>query len=308
MPSPDTATAAPYRLFRVEVARTVRISPSFLRITFTGEDLDAFGHAGLDQRIKILLPDAYGELPDLDLHSPDWYAAWAGLPDDRRPPMRTYTVRALDRSARELDVDFALHDGPGPACSWARSAEPGQPLLVLGPNAACDQPNQALGWAPPHGADDFVLIGDETAVPAMAGILESLDPAARARVYVELADVADAAALSAPPGCVVTAVTGHGEHGARLVEAVLADFPTSTGEVELADVDIDSGILWEVPGIDPASGAPLEADDRRGERYFWLAGEASVIKQLRRHLVGEAGVDRSAVAFMGYWRMGRTEN
>ncbi len=300
------ATVAPYRLFRVEVVRTTRISPSFARITFTGDDLHTFGHAGLDQRIKVLLPDRHGELPDLDLHSPDWYAHWAALPDDRRPPMRTYTVRSLDPANHELDIDFALHEGPGPACSWARSAQPGQQLLVVGPNAASTAPNKALGWAPPHGADDFVLIGDETAVPAIAGILESLDPAARVRVYVELADIADADALSAPPGCVVTAVTSEGEHGARLVDTVVADFPGAV-DAEVSDVDIDSGLLWEVPGIDPDSGAPLEVDDRTDQSYFWLAGEASVIKRLRRHFVGEVGIERSAVAFMGYWRMGRTE-
>ena len=41
--------------------------------------------------------------------------------------------------------------------------------------------------------------------------------------------------------------------------------------------------------------------------YAWLAGEAGVIRTLRRHLVAERGLDRRAVAFMGYWRLGHAD-
>jgi NADPH-dependent ferric siderophore reductase len=71
---------------------------------------------------------------------------------------------------------------------------------------------------------------------------------------------------------------------------------------ELSDVDVDSEILWEVP-VDTA-GRPLVQDT---VLYAWLAGEAGVIKTLRRYLVSEKGVDRKSVAFMGYWRHGRAE-
>jgi NADPH-dependent ferric siderophore reductase len=71
---------------------------------------------------------------------------------------------------------------------------------------------------------------------------------------------------------------------------------------ELSDVDVDSEILWEVP-VD-AAGHPLVQDT---VLYAWLAGEAGVIKTLRRYLVSEKGVDRTSVAFMGYWRHGRAE-
>ena len=64
------------------------------------------------------------------------------------------------------------------------------------------------------------------------------------------------------------------------------------------DVDLDTELLWEVPE-DPAAGAGC---------YAWLAGEAGAIKTLRRALVAEHGIDRRAVAFMGYWRLGRAEN
>ena len=61
-------------------------------------------------------------------------------------------------------------------------------------------------------------------------------------------------------------------------------------------MDVDEDILWEVPT--PAAPVPL---------YAWLAGEAGVIRTLRRHLVAERGLDRRAVAFMGYWRLGRAD-
>ena len=74
-------------------------------------------------------------------------------------------------------------------------------------------------------------------------------------------------------------------------------------DVDLEDVDVDEGILWEVP-VDWTTGEPLATE---AHLYAWLAGEAAVIKTLRRHLVSECGVDRKAVAFMGYWREGRSE-
>jgi NADPH-dependent ferric siderophore reductase len=72
---------------------------------------------------------------------------------------------------------------------------------------------------------------------------------------------------------------------------------------EVEEVDIDAGILWEVPRT-AKGGAALKS----APLYSWLAGESSAIKSLRRHLVAEQGVDRRAVAFMGYWRLGRAEN
>jgi NADPH-dependent ferric siderophore reductase len=72
---------------------------------------------------------------------------------------------------------------------------------------------------------------------------------------------------------------------------------------EVEEIDVDRDILWEVPRT-AKGGAAL----RSASLYAWLAGEAGAITALRRHLVGDLGVDRRAVAFMGYWRLGRAEN
>lgn len=68
------------------------------------------------------------------------------------------------------------------------------------------------------------------------------------------------------------------------------------------EIDVDRDLLWEVPRT-AKGGAALKS----AHVYAWLAGEAGAIKALRRYLVGELGVDRRAVAFMGYWRLGRAE-
>jgi NADPH-dependent ferric siderophore reductase len=84
--------------------------------------------------------------------------------------------------------------------------------------------------------------------------------------------------------------------GDLLVPAVKAvALPSRSVRVAPPDVNVDEEILWEVPA------------SVGGDVYAWLAGEAAVIRTLRRYLVSERGLDRSSVAFMGYWRLGRAE-
>jgi len=74
--------AVPFRFFPVEVARVARLSPNFLRVTFTGDDLDKFADNGFDQRCKLLLPLAGSGLDHLPM-SQDWYTQWRALPAER---------------------------------------------------------------------------------------------------------------------------------------------------------------------------------------------------------------------------------
>nr|BFE79910.1 hypothetical protein GCM10020093_025110 [Planobispora longispora] len=112
-----------FRSFRLQVLRTRRLSPSFMRVTFTGDDLAAFADNGHDQRIKIILPLPDGTFSPIGDGS-DWYFRWRALPEALRNPIRTYTVRAVRREARELDVDFVLHGDISPASRWATYAAP----------------------------------------------------------------------------------------------------------------------------------------------------------------------------------------
>ncbi|NNH06689.1 siderophore-interacting protein [Cellulomonas fimi] len=299
-------------MFAVQVADVQRLCPSVLRLTFTGDDLDRFADNGFDQRIKFFLPlrDAgYDELLSLD-GSADWYGRWRALPDERRHTVRTYTARAVRQHRRELDVDVVLHGDLGPASRWAGSAAPGDELVILGPNADAVGPHGGVDFVPPARTDRLLIAGDETALPAIAGILERLPADARGEAIIEMPHPEDRLDLTAPAGVTVRWY-GRGEnpHGSLLVPAVQAAAArmlpgqAPAPDVVLEDVDVDEGILWEVP-VDWATGAPLAEE---AHLYAWLAGEAAVIKTLRRHLVAECGVDRKAVAFMGYWREGRCE-
>jgi len=307
--------ARPFRVFDVRVERVVPLSPSFVRVTLTGHDLDRFADNGFDQRIKLFLPLPDGTVADLPA-TDDWYAYWRSLPDAERNPIRSYTVRAVRPGAREIDVDMVRHGDGGPASRWLTAARPGDRITVLGPNADFDGHHGGVDFVPPVRTGCLLLAGDETAVPAIASILERLPAGARGEVLLEVPTAGDAQPLTAPAGVVVHWLAREGaEHGALLVPAVQAAADrllagsagrTCSGLCSAAhafeDVDVDSCLLWEVP-VD-AAGAPLAACL---DLYAWLAGEAGVIKTLRRHLVAERGVDRKAVAFMGYWRRGRAE-
>ncbi|WP_125099293.1 siderophore-interacting protein [Leucobacter chromiireducens] len=313
-----------YRLFRVRVAAAERVTPGFVRVKFTGDELDEFGFVGIDQRVKLLLPDARGVLPELH-GGGDWYAAWCALSAAEQPPMRTYTPRLLRRAnpatgePASLVIDFAWHPNPGPAAAWAAAARPGDLAAIVGPNGAYSANTRAVGWLPPRDATRLLLVGDESSLPAIAAILEDLDAAASVRVLLELGDPRDVALLGDTDGVTVEVHERGGRHpGDALVDAVRAlDDPAfapaararsgPTASPELEDVDLDATVLWEVPGIDPETGMPAEDDARSARAYAWLAGEADAIKRIRRELVAERGMPREAVAFMGYWRFGRAE-
>jgi NADPH-dependent ferric siderophore reductase len=312
------ASADPWRLYDVAVARTERLSPTFVRITFTGDDLGDFDARGRDQRVKLVLPAADGGYAHLPRGN-DWYAAWRELPDERRCTLRTYTVRGVRRApgARaEVDVDFALHadahGASGPAATWAEHARVGDRVVLWGPDARHGGPYGGIEFTPGPGAHTFLVVGDETATPAVSVILDELAARAaagedvRGEVLLEVPCAEDVLDLVVPPGITLTwVVRDRADHGERLTPLVreAAERLLAAGAPgELPDVDIDHQLLWEVP-VDDA-GAPLAP---HAPLYAWLAGEAGVIKALRRYLVSELGVDRKAVAFMGYWRRGRAE-
>jgi NADPH-dependent ferric siderophore reductase len=301
----ETVQVPAYRTFAVQVARAQRLGPSFLRVTFTGPDLDFFASNGLDQRIKLMLPLPGRGITDCPA-DPDWYGAWRALPADRQMPIRTYTVRAVRTDSVEVDVDFVLHGATGPASAWAERAAVGDEVVLVGPNAHFAGPTGGFAWHPPADASCLLIAGDETAVPAICAIVESLPAGRQARVLMEVPTAGDVLDLTVPEGVRVTWLPrGTAARGAPLTAAVLdavdhlaanlAPAPTA----DLDDIDIEDGILWEVP-----------PETRRGSSgaYVWLAGEAGVVKGLRRHLVQEVGIPRTSVAFMGYWREGRTSD
>ena len=294
---------------RATVARIETLSPTFRRFTLTGPEISTVADNRLDQRFKILFP-----VPGVGLDAmppgDDWYLAWRQLDNSVRPVMRTYTVREVRPEAAEFDVDIALHGRIGPASAWALDARPGDELIVCVPHTGFEGDfHGGVDWRPLAEARRILIAADETALPAVSGIFERLGPEVRGTAIVEVPHPEDAAAISAPPEGVRLIVVARGADpvGSRLVPTVreaaasLLSAAPGGGAQEIEDVDIDQVMLWEVPhdlAGNPLGHAPF---------FAWLAGEASPIKELRRFLVSEKGVDRHSVAFMGYWRAGRPE-
>ncbi|MGQ4879345.1 siderophore-interacting protein [Billgrantia sp. LNSP4103-1] len=304
-----------YHLFDITLSRRTRVSPSLARFTFTGPDVARMTTYAPDQRIKLFFPTAPGSLDalfDCASRTPDdWYAAYRGLPDHQRPPMRTYTIRALRAEQGEVDVEFVLHGDEGPASRWAMRAQPGDRLAMTAPSR--DVPNAGVGyeWKPPRGVKRILVIADETALPAAAGILEEL--AARADrpqvdALIEVPRGDDAQALpaqarvswlprDATPGC------GHGERLLRAIRDVdlrsevehLGGRPGGDEAGACAqDEPGDDQLLWEA--AEANDGAPF---------YAWIAAESKVALGIRRYLVNECGLPKRYVSSMGYWREGK---
>ncbi|MDQ7809246.1 siderophore-interacting protein [Amycolatopsis sp. A133] len=251
---------------RAHVTAVRPVTPHLVRVTFAAESFREVPAGAPDQYVKVFFPlpgQAAPVLPEAGSDVLSWYRTYLAMPDGVRPPMRTYTVRAHRAEAAEIDVEFVLHGDSGPASAWASRVEPGDRVTFTGPYGL---------YALPEDCDWQLLVGDETALPAIGAIIEQLPPGARASVYVELADRADRQAFE------------------------------TRGAVE---------VHWLVRGERPLGEALLEAVRTAafpgGTPYAWVSGEAGVVKQVRRHLVRERRVDKARICFTGYWRLGVSE-
>ena len=301
-----TAPAKPTSgFFRARVSAVTDLTPSFRRFTLTGDALADYGDPGYDQRIKVVFPTRTVGLDAMPTGD-DWYTQWRELPADTRPPFRTYTTRYVRNDAREVDIDMVAHDVLGPASDWIARARVGDELAVFAPTTAHTGVSYGIDFVPPARTENYLLAGDETAAPAIAVILEQLPADARGVVVLELPHAADADYLPRHPGFQYrVAARTDGDRHAHLVQAVqdaAAHLAPEGRGADVEEIDIDHDILWEVPRT-AKGGAALKS----APLYSWLAGEAGAIKALRRHLVSVQGVDRRAIAFMGYWRLGKAE-
>lgn len=350
-PVPGTASAVAQTLaFRGIIREVIDLGPGLRRLVLGGPDLAHLGLSGptLDLRFKVIVPAegsteaSIGEvlrplLPLTELSGDEdqgWYQQWLQAPVSQRGVMRTYTIRALRDvdGERRMDVDLVLHgvgpdgtlgEGCGPAAAFAAAAEQGQALYFLGPNRhLTDASYGGIDFRPGH-ASNLLLVGDETAAPALCSILDELPRDATGWALIEVPDSGQVQAVTAPDGVRVRWLVREAGQavGQLLAPAVAEAAPawlaagaasgvgseavsdanpgtgTGTGGAGLGqepeDVDVDEGILWEAP------------TQNASRDYAWIAGEAGVVKELRRHLVRDLGVDRTRIAFMGYWRQGR---
>jgi len=215
----------------VQVVRVETLSPHVRSVTFGGESLADFVSASFDDHVKLML----------DLGGAE-------------PVRRDYTPRRFDPVARELTIEFALH-GDGPAARWAEQAAPGQGVTIGGPRGS---------FVIPLDGDWHLLVGDETALPAIARRLEELPAGARVTAIVQVADPADRRQLA------------------------------TDADLDLDWVSDDAALLEAVRQLTLPPG----------EGYAWCAGEARTAAELRRILVQDKGHSPGAIRAAAYWKQG----
>jgi len=242
---------------RLRVLRTERLNPGMIRIVAGGEGIVQFTPSGFtDSYVKVVFPAAGVTYPEPF----DMRRIRAEYPAEQQPRTRTFTVRDFDAAAGELTIDLVHHGGEGLAGPWAAALVPGDEFTVLGPGG---------GYAPDPAADWHLLVGDESAMPAIAASLESMPIDARGHVFLEVGDERDQQSLRNPAN-----VSLHWMH-------------RSTG--------------------DDTAGAVRELDFPAGMVHAFVHGEADLVRAVRRHLLNERGVARDRLSVSGYWRRGRTD-
>jgi NADPH-dependent ferric siderophore reductase len=266
-----TAVALQYRFYAAQVVTARRVGASLVRVTLGGPELADFAGGGRDQSVSLFLPHPGQPEPVLPPEArEDWFGAYRAMDPEVRAVMRSYTIREQRPELAEVDIDFVSHGDTGPASRWAGRALPGDRVVLLGP-AVHD--NRSVCFRPPAGTDSVLLVADETALPAAAGILAWLPTDTPVRAWIEVPATAD-----------------------------IQDLPTAA----------QAEVTWVVRG-GTAPGSTLLADAVRAARlpagtpYAWVAGESSMVRSVRRHLVSERGLDRRHVTFSGYWRRGASE-
>ncbi|KAF0865011.1 siderophore-interacting protein [Pseudomonas sp. LD120] len=240
---------------RLDVLRVVDLTPRMRRITLGGPELAGFISLGSDDHVKLLFPQNAEQQAALET-----LVLGSGKDDVAMPAMRDYTPRRYDSEQGELDIDFVIH-GEGPASTWAEQAKPGQHLHIGGPRGSMIVPDIF---------DSYLLIGDETALPAIARRLEELPAGRRVLAVIEVHNAAERQAL----------------HSAAEVEVIWVE--RETGQQDLVRCVRE----LQVPA---------------GKLYAWVATESKLSRQIRRVLLDEHRLDEGLVKAAGYWRLDSSE-
>lgn len=248
--------------FRIlTVISTHDITPHLRRLRFRADNLARYAN---DENLhcKLLIPQP-------GVTQPEWPTLGGdGLPSlptgEKRLDMRTYTIRRLDPQAGWMEIDFVLHEDAGPGAGWAARAQPGDQVGVTGPGGRTARP---AAW--------MLLAADETGLPAIARIAETLPPDTQGEIIIEVQNATDELPLTKPDGMTLRWL----HRGDRV-----------PGQSPL----LQDAVL--------ASHIPVE-----GDRFVWVAAEfatAQTVRKWLRDTVGMSGKDQLVVA---YWRFGMDE-
>lgn len=251
----------PLKLRKATVQQIEELGPSMRRIVLTGEDFADFNSASFDDHVKVFFPDAQSG----QLVLPQLEGQGVAASDGPRPIMRDYTPRYFDNKQNTLTIDFALHEA-GPASDWARQAKVGNELGIGGPKGSMIIPMDFEG---------YVLIGDETALPAIGRRLEELPREAQVLVIAEVDCQQDQLNWDCPADIEIMWLQRMGQ---------------PMGEADLF--------------VQAFKHAPFPEKDF----HTWIATETSVARQLRKILIEEYGINKKYIKAAGYWQQGQSDS
>ncbi|MEL6894309.1 MAG: siderophore-interacting protein [Actinomycetota bacterium] len=242
------------------VERVERLSSSMVRVVFGGPGLDGFVDAAETDRYvnaRFVPDDALYSVPftDDDL---------AEVPADQRPRARRFTVRRWDEAQRKLTIDFVAHGDVGYAGRWAQRAQVGDRLQMSGPGGS---------YRPDPSADWHLMVGDESALPAIAASLEVLPAHARGVALVVVDRPENELAVASPA-----------DVDLRWLHR------SSAAEPETLLVDEVCRLDWPEGSVD-----------------VFVHGEAAEVRAVRRHLVADRAIDVGGASISPYWRRGKTD-
>lgn len=257
------------QMLSLTILRSERLSPHVMSITLGGEDVAHLERSGYDQNGRVFFAGPGRRPEDVVFPASErWMLQYATLPAARRPRVRFYSIRRLRPESNEFDIEVAVHESPG------ETGAPGSSwALAARPGERVGFLDEGRVYGPPADAAWQLLVGDESALPPILAILEQSADELAAEVFIEVPtsdDVRDGIAM--PTG---SAIHWLPRNDRALTPGVLA--------------------------LEVVKAARL----RPGRFYTWVAGESSLPTGIRRHLVGERGVPKSDIAFLGYWKQGR---
>lgn len=246
---------------RMQVKDRQQITPRYVRITLTAPDFDVIHFISPDDDVRIAIPlDLDAKPGDLRIqHEPEYKVIY---PEDAPPYLiKAYTICRLDREMKELDLEVAIHD-QGHGVHWATNAKPGQEVLVAG----------AWGSYLYEGdLDHVVLIGDETAMPAIRHWVSRLEAPQSATVIAEVHNENEHLPI-------------HPNEGVNVSVNWVYRRDLKPGRHELL------------------RNAVKELISKQPNTLYWGAGESSTLREIRRYLVGELGIPPNATQLGGYWK------
>lgn len=253
------------RMFTAAVVRTERTSPTFQRVTIASDELAGFEWRGMDHWFRLFFPrHADGPLLLPEVEGRQWWTSYLRIPESERPHCSNYTVAAFRRAggAAELDIDVVLHWHEGElsgVAHWAANAVPGSAVGLL---------DQGVLFDPPSDTEQYLLITDESGLPAVRGILRDLPGDAVGTAIIEVPAAGDVHPVQAPEGVQVHWVPRH-------------DAAEQVGQRALQ-------ALRKHPPVGP-------------QAYAFVVGESSLATQGRRAL-HRAGLAKNRITFSGFWK------